>query len=57
MRDWSLVSGDLAFSGDVGGYQGVATAKSDFDFGHLDGGVGFDFEVLRFMACHGRIDE
>ena len=45
MRDWFLVSGDLALSGDVGGQRGVIAAQSDFGFGHLDGGVGLDFEA------------
>ena len=45
MRDWSLVYGELAFSGDVGAHRGVVATKSDFGFAHLDGGVGFDYEV------------
>ena len=43
MRDWSLVSRDLTFGGDFGGHGGVVTAKLNFGFGNLDGGVGSDF--------------
>ena len=55
MRDWSLVSRDLACSGDVGGHRGA------WSLPNLTSALVTSMEVwdliLRFMAYHGRIDE
>ena len=56
MRDWSLVSGDLAFSGDVGGHRGVVAAELGFGFRNIDGGVGFDLEVDRLPRENRRVN-
>ena len=52
VRDWSLVSWDLAFGGDFGGHWGVATAKLGFCFGNL---VELNIQCCRILMSQSNI--